>query len=42
MTTLRFGFRRGDARADRPDLVVLSPGPGRPADFDTAALLDAI
>jgi anthranilate synthase len=26
----------------RPDLVVLSPGPGRPADFDCAALLTAL
>jgi anthranilate synthase len=42
VTTLRHGFP--EAMLDRiaPDLVVLSPGPGRPADFDTAALLDAI
>jgi anthranilate synthase len=42
VTTLRFGFP--DKRLDeiRPDLVVLSPGPGRPADFDTASLLDAV
>lgn len=42
VTTLRHGFP--EAMLDRlaPDLVVLSPGPGRPADFDTTALLDAI
>jgi anthranilate synthase len=42
VTTLRHGFP--EAMLDRiaPDLVVLSPGPGRPGDFDTAALLDAI
>lgn len=27
--------------ADRPDLLVLSPGPGRPSDFAMSALLDA-
>jgi anthranilate synthase len=42
VTTLRYGFpaRRLDELA--PDLVVLSPGPGRPADFDCAALLEAV
>ncbi|MCH7231981.1 anthranilate synthase component I [Glycomyces sp. L485] len=43
VTTLRFGFDAAatlDALA--PDLVVLSPGPGRPEDFGTSALLDEI
>jgi anthranilate synthase len=39
VTTLRAGF--DPARLDElaPDLVVLSPGPGRPSDFRCAALL---
>lgn len=42
VVTLRHGFpvRLLDELA--PDLVVLSPGPGRPEDFATAALLDEI
>ncbi|PRX98737.1 anthranilate synthase component I [Allonocardiopsis opalescens] len=42
VTTLRHGF--DPARLDRlrPDLVILSPGPGRPADFRTDALLDEL
>jgi anthranilate synthase len=42
VTTLRFGFPDKILDEIRPDLVVLSPGPGRPADFDTASLLDAV
>jgi anthranilate synthase len=42
VTTLRFGFPDKMLDEIRPDLVVLSPGPGRPADFDTGALLDAV
>ncbi|WP_433191227.1 anthranilate synthase component I [Actinoallomurus sp. CA-150999] len=42
VTTLRFGFPDKMLDEIRPDLVVLSPGPGRPSDFDTAALLDAV
>jgi anthranilate synthase len=42
VTTLRFGFPDKMLDEIRPDLVVLSPGPGRPADFDTASLLDAV
>ena len=42
VTTLRFGFPDKMLEEIRPDLVVLSPGPGRPADFDTAGLLDAV
>ena len=42
VTTLRFGFP--DNRLDElaPDLVVLSPGPGRPDDFDCGRLLRAV
>jgi len=42
VTTLRFGFSPGLLDAYAPDLVVMSPGPGRPADFGCAALLDEV
>ncbi len=42
VTTLRFGFAPALLDAYAPDLVVLSPGPGRPADFGCAALLDEV
>jgi anthranilate synthase len=42
VTTLRHGFPERMLDELRPDLVVLSPGPGRPADFDCAALLTAL
>jgi anthranilate synthase len=42
VTTLRFGFAPSLLDSYAPDLVVLSPGPGRPADFDCAALLDQV
>jgi anthranilate synthase len=42
VTTLRHGFPERMLDELRPDLVVLSPGPGRPADFDCAALLAAL
>ena len=42
MTTLRFGFSPVLLDSYAPDLVVLSPGPGRPADFGCAALLDEV
>ncbi|GAB3219061.1 anthranilate synthase [Glycomyces halotolerans] len=43
VTTLRFGFDAAEVLEETdPDLVVLSPGPGRPEDFGTAALLDEI
>jgi anthranilate synthase len=42
VTTVRHGFPHALLDEIAPDLVVLSPGPGRPADFDTAALLDAL
>ncbi|WP_448207383.1 anthranilate synthase [Azospirillum sp. sgz302134] len=41
VTTLRHTHARAALAADPPDLVVLSPGPGRPADFDVAGTLDA-
>jgi anthranilate synthase len=42
VTTLRFGFPPELLDAYAPDLVVMSPGPGRPADFGCAALLDEV
>ena len=42
VTTLRFGFPPALLGSYAPDLVVLSPGPGRPADFGCAALLDEV
>ncbi|MDX6741342.1 anthranilate synthase component I [Actinocorallia sp. A-T 12471] len=42
VTTLRFGFPERLLDEIDPDLVVLSPGPGRPVDFDTSGLLKAL
>jgi anthranilate synthase len=42
VTTLRFGFPPALLDSYAPDLVVLSPGPGRPGDFGCAALLDEV
>jgi anthranilate synthase len=42
VTTLRFGFAPGLLDSYAPDLVVLSPGPGRPSGFGCAALLDEV
>jgi anthranilate synthase len=39
VTTLRAGFPAAALDDYHPDLVVLSPGPGRPSDFDCDALL---
>jgi anthranilate synthase len=39
VTTYRDGGHLPLLAAERPDLVVLSPGPGRPADFGVAATL---
>jgi anthranilate synthase len=42
VTTLRYGFAPALLDEFRPDLVVLSPGPGRPADFDCSGLLSEL
>jgi anthranilate synthase len=42
VSTLRAGFDPGLLDEFAPDLVVLSPGPGRPADFDCDKLLSAL
>jgi anthranilate synthase len=42
VTTLRAGFDPAALDDYAPDLVVLSPGPGRPADFRCSELLDEI
>jgi anthranilate synthase len=42
VTTLRAGFDHGRLEEYQPDLVVLSPGPGRPADFGCDKLLTAL
>jgi anthranilate synthase len=39
--TLRAGFPPDDLRRLEPDLVVLSPGPGRPSDFDLERVVAA-
>ncbi|WP_243717191.1 anthranilate synthase component I [Actinomadura darangshiensis] len=42
VVTLRHGFPVRMLDEHAPDLVVLSPGPGRPDDFGTRALLDEL
>ncbi|MFD0804348.1 gamma-glutamyl-gamma-aminobutyrate hydrolase family protein, partial [Streptomonospora algeriensis] len=42
VTTVRHGFDPALLDTLAPDLVVLSPGPGLPADFGAAALLDEL
>jgi len=39
VTTLRYGFEPARLDEYRPELVVLSPGPGRPSDFGCSRLL---
>lgn len=39
ITTLRHGFSAADLKSLAPDLVVLSPGPGRPSDFKVEATI---
>ncbi|MEW6299591.1 MAG: anthranilate synthase component I [Thermodesulfobacteriota bacterium] len=39
--TLRCGFPHEDLDVLRPDLLVLSPGPGRPRDFDVSGTIAA-
>ncbi|MGH2469374.1 MAG: glutamine amidotransferase-related protein, partial [Chloroflexota bacterium] len=41
VTTLRAGFPLAELDRVAPDLVVLSPGPGRPADFQVAETVGA-
>lgn len=40
VTTLRFGFSPDQFDKLSPDLVVMSPGPGSPRDFDTYSTID--
>jgi anthranilate synthase len=42
VTTRRAGFPVGVLDEVRPDLVVLSPGPGTPGDFDLSSTLTAL
>jgi anthranilate synthase len=42
VTTLRAGFRAAMLDSLAPDLVVLSPGPGRPTDFNCDDLLSEL
>src|SRR4029077_15310849 len=42
VTTLRAGFRAEMLDSLAPDLVVLSPGPGRPSDFNCDDLLSEL
>jgi anthranilate synthase len=39
VVTLRAGFSRSELPALQPDLVVLSPGPGSPKDFDVSGTI---
>lgn len=41
VTTLRHGFSETVFDAEKPDLVVLSPGPGKPSDFRVAETIAA-
>jgi anthranilate synthase len=41
VTTWRAGFEPDALAAEKPDLLVLSPGPGRPEDFAMAGTFDA-
>jgi anthranilate synthase len=41
VVTLRSGFDHGEIDALAPDLVVLSPGPGSPKDFDVSGTVGA-
>lgn len=41
VTTLRHGFAESLFDTERPDLVVLSPGPGRPSDFRVSETIAA-
>jgi anthranilate synthase len=41
VTTLRHGFAESVLDREQPDLVVLSPGPGRPRDFGVPEMVNA-
>jgi anthranilate synthase len=41
VTTLRHGFAESLFDTEKPDLVVLSPGPGKPSDFGVTKTIDA-
>jgi anthranilate synthase len=41
VTTLRFGFPEATWDELKPDLVVMSPGPGSPSDFNTSGTIAA-
>ncbi len=41
VTTLRTGFPDSEWDRLKPDLVILSPGPGSPSDFNLSATIDA-
>ncbi|MBD2195502.1 MULTISPECIES: anthranilate synthase [Calothrix] len=41
VTTLRHGFAESVFDTEKPDLVVLSPGPGKPSDFGIADTIQA-
>lgn len=42
VTTLRIGFTENELKQFDPDLVALSPGPGRPEDFRMSQTLDIL
>lgn len=42
VTTQRFGISRETLQALQPDLVVLSPGPGNPSDFDVSGTISML
>mmetsp|Transcript_22945 Transcript_22945/g.40642 ORF Transcript_22945/g.40642 Transcript_22945/m.40642 type:complete len:767 (-) Transcript_22945:120-2420(-) len=42
VTTVRFGISREELAAMKPDLVVMSPGPGKPTDFDCSGTISML
>ncbi|MAI80630.1 MAG: anthranilate synthase component I [Deltaproteobacteria bacterium] len=42
VTTWRFGFNAEELDELKPDLVILSPGPGSPSDFDVSGTLELL
>jgi len=39
VTTIRHGFEEGTLEELKPSIVIMSPGPGKPSDFDTSGTL---